>query len=83
MSDRWLRCVIRKGMFSDEKTVVIRILSGEDASFFVPREWVQGVEDHEGQVKVRAFHDNSLAWAVVPDETQSIVAVDESQFVTS
>ncbi len=83
MSERWLRCLVRKGMFSDEMVVVIKILSGEPASFFVPREWVTGKEGQEGQVKVRAFSEQSRAWAIVPDESQTILAVDESQFVAA
>jgi hypothetical protein len=48
MSERWLRCIVRKGMFSDEMVVVIKILSGEPVSFFVPRERVAGEEGQEG-----------------------------------
>jgi hypothetical protein len=83
MGERWLRCVVRQGMFSDELVVVIKILSGESASFFVPKERVIGQADQEGQVKVRAFQEDSRAWAVVPNETQTILAVDESQFVNA
>ncbi len=83
MADRWLRCEIRKGMFSDEMVVVIKVVSGESASFFVPREWVMGNEGQEGRVKVRAFKEDSRAWAIVPNESQTILAVDESQFVNA
>ena len=81
MAERWLRCEIRKGMFSDERVVVIRVSTGESASFFVPQEWVMGSEGQEGQVKVRAFKEDSRAWAIVPNESQTVLAVDESQFV--
>ncbi|HET6248588.1 MAG TPA: hypothetical protein VFE47_12880 [Tepidisphaeraceae bacterium] len=81
MAERWLRCHVRKGMFSDEMVVVIKILSGETASFFVPREWVSGDENREGQVKVRTFMENSHAWAIVPNESQTVVAVDASQLI--
>ena len=82
MSERWLRCEIRKGMFSDERVIVITTPTGEVAAFFVPREWVEGT-DRDGRVKVRTFKEDSRAWAIVPNESQTIVAVDESQFVNA
>lgn len=83
MSDRWLRCDVRKGMFSDEVVVMIRTTSGEFASFFVPTERVSGHADHQGRVQVRAFTEDSQSWAVVPNDNQSIVPVDESEFVNA
>ena len=83
MSERWLRCDVRKGMFSDEKVVVIKTTTGDVVSFFVPAERVNGNIDHEGQVKVRFFREDSRAWAVVPNENQTVVAVDESQLVSA
>ena len=81
MAQHWLRCDVRKGMFSDEKVVVIRTQTGEAASFFVPSERVEGPIDQEGRVRVRVFKENSRAWAVVPNENQTVVPVDESQLV--
>lgn len=83
MAERWLRCEVRKGMFSDEMVVVIKVQSGEVASFFVPRESVLGNENQEGRVKVRTFKEKSGALAIVPNESQTVVAVDESQFVNA
>ncbi len=80
MLERWLRCEVRKGMFSDELVVVITSVTGEATAFFVPRERVEG-DKSDGRVRVRAFSEHSRAWAVVPNETQTVVAVDESQFV--
>lgn len=83
MAERWLKCVVLKGMFSDEVTVVITTRTGERASFFVPTERVHGSEGQEGRVRVRTFEQDSNSWAVVPNETQSIVPVDESQLATA
>lgn len=83
MSDQWLRCEVRKGMFSDERVVVIRTESGEEASFFVPRESVTGDLDQEGRVQVQMLKDNSRAWAVVPNESRTIIPVSESEFVAA
>jgi hypothetical protein len=80
MSERWLNCTVFKGMFSDELVVVIRTKSGEAVSFFVPSERVNRIKDEQGQVRVRTFQEKADSWAVVPNETQSVVSVDESQF---
>jgi hypothetical protein len=80
MFEKWLRCRIFKGMFSDELAVQI-MQKGEPQEFsvFVPKDKVQGRIDAEGRVRVRVFHRGDVAWAVLPTENQTTVPVDESQ----
>ena len=78
MSDKWLRCGVQQGMFSDEMVVVIKTLSGEEVSFFVPKEQVQA-----GKVMVRTFKQGTRAWAVIPNDSQSIIPVDESELAAA
>ena len=83
MSEKWLRCGILKGMFSDEMVVVIKTPSGEEASFFVPKQQVRGDINESGRVMVRTFKQGTRAWAVIPNDSQSIIPVDESEFATA
>ena len=76
MSEEWLRCVVQKGMFSDEQLVLIVTATGESVAFFVPKDQIR-----ENRVRVRSFSENSRRWAVVPNENQSIVAVEDSELV--
>ena len=80
MFERWLRCRIFKGMFSDELAIqIVQRGDPQELSVFVPKDKVQGKVDAEGRVRVRVFHQGNLAWAVLPMESQTTVPVDESQ----
>jgi hypothetical protein len=83
MGERWLLCKIVKGMFSDELAVLVRTTSGEEVSVFVPRDRVQGSVDEEGRVKIRSFEAQSKLWAVLPNETQTVIPVDAGQLQTA
>lgn len=78
MSEKWLRCGVLQGMFSDEMVVVIKTLSGEEVSFFVPKQQVEA-----GRVMVRTFKQGTRAWAVIPNDSQSIIPVDESELAAA
>ena len=80
MTDSKLKCQIFKGMCSDELAVRVHAIAGE-VSFFVPRDSVQGDVETQGTVRVRVFKENGHAWAQLPDETQTTIAVDEAQLV--
>jgi hypothetical protein len=82
MFERYLRCWIFKGMFSDELAVRVASRNG-DAAFFVPRDLVKGTIDHEGKVRVRVYHQGQTAWAVLPDDMQTALPVDESQLLAA
>jgi hypothetical protein len=81
MSEKWMRCKVANGMFSDEVVITIKVHGGEAASFFVPRDKVQGDGDHNGKVKVRSYNDDSGVWAVVPNDQQTLVPVDSTELV--
>ncbi|HMU41023.1 MAG TPA: hypothetical protein PKE31_18605 [Pseudomonadota bacterium] len=75
---QWLKCKVVKGMFSDELTVIIQALDGETISAFVPRDRVECSEPSVGRVKVRVFDSTGQKFAVLPNETQTILSVHES-----
>jgi hypothetical protein len=80
MSERWLRCAVLKGMFSDELAIVYSG-NGKEVSFFVPRDQVIGEVNSEGKLKVRVFRQDHTPWAVVPDEYQTAIPVAEADLL--
>lgn len=84
MFERWLRCKIFKGMFSDELAIQCAT-PGAPATFasvFVPKDFVRGSVDQQGQVKVLFFREGDVAWAVLPTENQLVVPVDETDLTS-
>jgi hypothetical protein len=77
----WLTCTIKKGMFSDEFTVIVNTASGERISAFVPKDATQDVHGEQGRVRVRVSERAGRFLAVLPDELQSVVDVDGSQLI--
>jgi hypothetical protein len=80
MAERWLRCDVVQGMFSDELAIVYS-LQGKKISFFVPKDEVIGGINSEGKVKVRVFHQDNVPWAVLPNENQTVIPIDEADLV--
>ncbi|HRX85098.1 MAG TPA: hypothetical protein P5572_08775 [Phycisphaerae bacterium] len=88
MSERWLKCEIHKGMFSDECAVSYDPAHGRRLSVFVSRSDVRfegrngGGElfarPRPGQVRVRTFSEGTRVWAVLPAAEQPCVPVQES-----
>jgi hypothetical protein len=83
MTQSWLKCKIVKGMFSDELTVVIRAHDGETISAFVPKDRVDGKEEAAGRVKVHVFESTGQKFAVLPNENQTVISVDESELAAA
>lgn len=83
MDERWLRCKVLMGMFSDERAVLIATTDHESVSVFVPEDRVQGQLDHEGKVRIRTLQFESKWWAVLPDGAQTIVPVDVGQLASA
>jgi hypothetical protein len=81
MSEKWLRCRVYKGMFSDELAVEYSGRGNPKVSVFVPKETVQGNIDEEGKVKVTVFHEGANAWAVLPNDQPMVISVDESDLI--
>lgn len=80
---RQLKCLVRKGMFSNERYVVFHMIDGEEASFFVPLTAVQGEVDHEGSVAVDVYRDKGKLWAVLPTDYRVNVVVNEADLLTA
>jgi hypothetical protein len=76
MERNWLKCRILKGMFSDERVVVINRVDGRSTSMFVPMGTVRGNIDQEGQVRVDVFADRGATWAVLPTEDRDTLPVN-------
>ncbi|RPI60442.1 MAG: hypothetical protein EHM48_07235 [Planctomycetaceae bacterium] len=68
---RWLRCAVKKGMFSDE-----RLISITGMTFFVHKDQVQGDIDHQGKVRVELLKKDNQFWAILPTEDTAIVEVN-------
>ena len=81
MTEKWLKCTVAKGMFSDELVVVFKSEAGEVLSVFVPKEAVEGEIDGEGKVKVRVFDDQGKIWVVLPTPTADTVPIDDQSLV--
>lgn len=75
---KWLKCIISKGMFSDEFTIVVQTHNGDKVSVFVPRE---SADDQQGRVRVRVIQGQGTTMAVLPDENQSVVEVESSDLI--
>lgn len=80
MTQTFLKCEVRPGMFSDERVVIVRRSEGETASFFVPRSAViEGrsvvqvkIHGHEGGVVVASLPtgDGGAFVPVRPDDIE-------------
>ena len=80
MSNRWLRCRIFRGMFSDELAIQYPPEGGAPA-YFVPRETVRGEHDGIGSVSVRVYCAGPTHWAVLPTEHQQAVRIQEGDLL--
>ena len=80
MTERWLKCSILKGMFSDEYAIKLGT-EKDPMSFFVPREMVRGNINEKGQVKVRVMLEGKDPLAVLPTCEQSIIPVSGQDLV--
>jgi hypothetical protein len=76
MGRQWLKCRILKGMFSDERVVVVQRFDGKATSAFVPISSVRGSVEQEGQVEVDVFADRGGTWAVLPTEYRETLPVN-------
>ena len=70
-----LKCEILKGMFSDERAVVVNLSNGDKSSMFVPASEVCGDIGARGEVNVDVFEDDGALWAVLPTEYRETVPI--------
>lgn len=83
MTKQRLKCHVLNGMFSDERTIVMRHLNGEVFSMFVPASEVFGEIDQDGAVAVDVFQQEGTTWAVLPTEYRDSFAVNAEDVVPS
>ena len=83
MSERWLKCFIMKGMFSDERAIRLVSKSDSPLSFFVPKSMVRGALDKEGEVKVLVFKREGDTLAILPTDNRSVVPILEENLVSA
>jgi len=73
MSEKLLACEVFPGMFSDELAVRYSAKTSA-ASVFVPKASVVSIDG--SFVRVNVFKDGATTWAVLPNETRTIIEVD-------
>ena len=88
MNEKWLKCVVGEGMFSDELVVTVapKLRSGSDpTSVFVPKEMVRRdeVQRDQGLLRVLAFLRGTTWWAILPTEYQMTIPVSEVDLVSA
>ena len=79
--DRWLRCKVFQGVFSDEVAVRVSPKEGDEIAFVVSRNEVVGDHDQPGKIRVRVYREGPIAWAVLPTENHMIIPVNDSDLV--
>lgn len=83
MMEQWLKCIVFKGMFSDELAIRVSLKRGRWTSCFVPKDKVDGRIGEEGKVKVEVFKRGGTTWAVLPTEYSEAYPVNEADLVAS
>lgn len=87
MQEKWLRCRIGPGMFSDEFVVTVTsiLAAGQsDRSLFVARDLVKPESaGANGHVRVRAFERDRTWWAILPNEDQEAIPVGPSDLIAT
>jgi hypothetical protein len=78
VAEQWLKCRVLKGMFSDERVVVVNE-QRDRMSFFVPSSKVRGGIDEDGEVQVRVFSAGNTTWAVIPTEDTETIPIDRAE----
>ena len=80
--EQWLRCRVFKGMFSNERTIVVRVKGNGSVEFIVPQSSVQENND-EGRVRVTVVNRADAKWAVIPTAYRESVPIEEAELVAS
>lgn len=76
----WLKCHVSKGMFSNERAIVVRRKGNGTLEFFVPQVAVRG-EGEGGRVEVSVIDRQGAKWAVLPTPYKESIPVDEEELV--
>ena len=75
--ERWLRCLVDKGMFNDEMAVTYPPEGTPLHSVFVPIEEVAGNPGEKGHVRVQVFTRAGSMIAILPTNYRDAVTVAE------
>jgi hypothetical protein len=75
MGAAWLKCDLKKGMFSNEFVACYPPKGTCASSFFVAKEFVQGGIGKPGRVKVQCAKRGEDFWVVLPTEDQQVIKV--------
>lgn len=76
--DRWLKCKVLKGMFSDERAVVVHRRGNGSVQFFVPASSTRGDE----WVRVKVFSRSDGSWAEMPTPQRDSVPIAPEEIVS-
>ena len=77
---KWLKCHVLKGMFSDERTIIVRRKPNGTVEFFVPQSAVRG-EGDAGRVEVTIIEREGAKWAVLPTPYKESIPVEEDELI--
>lgn len=79
---RWLKCESAPGMFSDERTIIVRVKGIGSIEHFVPQALVQG-NGADALVSVTVVRDHPGTWVELPTQYRRAIPVDEDQLVSA
>ncbi len=74
---RWLKCNLERGMFSDEMVVTYPATGTEITTVFVPSSDVRGRAGETGKVRVMVAKRGAETLAILPTSYRDSVAVSE------
>ena len=75
----WLVCKnVSRGMFSNEKTIVVERHNGREESYFVPSDKVR---TEPKQVMVVYYHHGTITWATLPTTNATTIPVRRASIV--
>ena len=75
--ERWLNCLLDKGMFSDEIAVTYPPEGQAVRSVFVPKSAVRGIPGTKGLVRVAIMRNSGATLAMLPSSQGDVLAVAE------
>lgn len=78
MAENWLRCRVAKGMFSNERVIVVDVKGNGSIEELVPEDSVKE-EGEEGYVSVRVFDGENGPWAELPTTYRRAIPIEEDQ----
>lgn len=76
--ERWLKCSVERGMFSDELAVTYPADGVALTSVFVPLTEVRGTPGGLGRVRVRVARGTNATLAILPTSYQDSIPVAEA-----